>query len=352
MQPILPTPLERGSVIVADIRRSGMTIYDQITIGDPRYWLPAPELEAVLDRSLRNLDLRGYPLRTRSKIVKSAVCTALGYPIPTKFTKVQPRFFGQRFDVYTQKSTNLQVWNEELEATRRYVLLHVNAHDRVDKVKVVTGDRLAELDTTGKLTQKYQASFVAGVSQTELVSAFDTDNLAPLVSANPRCGRLRSIAYPTPDTLLSISDLFNRLKGLVGKTFRDRGSIQDRNRGGDLHRLVCQALDVTYEDDGSCPDIKAQLLEMKLQMSSTIDLGLICPDSTKALDIPLIEGRQIRHCDVRYLTVGAATNGVIVSITSVHLVTGEDFFSRFRQFGGLELNKKLQVPLPRDFFET
>jgi hypothetical protein len=33
------------------------------------------------------------------------------------------------------------------------------------------------------------------------------------------------------------------------------------------------------------------------------------------------------------------------------LTTGESFFTRFTQFQGKVLNKKLQIPLPRDFFD-
>ncbi len=352
MQSAESTSLSRGLEIVSRIARSGLTIYDRIAIGDTTYWLPAPELEAVLDESLRNLDLHGFPLRTRSKVVKSAICGALGYPLPKAFTKAQPRFPGQQFDVYTQKSTNLQIWNEELEPTRRYVLLHVTNSDLVDKVKVATGERLTELDTTGTLTQKYQASFLAGTLQAELVSSVDTANLAPVVSAEPWQPQMRSVDYPKSDTLLSIAALFEPLKRLVGRTFVDRGSTQDRNRAGDLHRLVCAVLELDFEDDGSCPDVKNQLLEIKLQTSPTIDLGLICPNSVDALDIPFVGDRQIRHCDVRYLIVGGVTDGAVVSITSIHLVTGQDFFARFRQFGGRELNKKLQMQLPADFFDS
>src|SRR6185437_11549855 len=114
-------------------------------------WIPSPELQRLLDDGLRGLSLAGLPLRTRSKVVKERVCGVLGYPIPASFRKTQPRFPGQMFDTYTQKSNNLQVWNEELEPTRRYVLIRVANDDVVTRVKVVTGDTLALLDTTGTL---------------------------------------------------------------------------------------------------------------------------------------------------------------------------------------------------------
>ena len=139
------------------IRKSGLSIYDPVEVGDPDLWIPAPELEKLLDKELRGISLAGLPVRTRSKVVKEHVCMALGYPVPTRFTKTKPRFPGQFFDTYTQKSNNLQVWNEQIAPTRRYVLIRVTPDNVICRVKVVSGDTLALLDTTGTLTQKYQA---------------------------------------------------------------------------------------------------------------------------------------------------------------------------------------------------
>jgi hypothetical protein len=69
------------------ITKSGLTIYDAIDVGDPELWIPSRELEILLDDSLRGISLAGLPLRTRSKVVKSHVCEALGYPVPRAFRK-------------------------------------------------------------------------------------------------------------------------------------------------------------------------------------------------------------------------------------------------------------------------
>jgi len=94
---------------VEAIKASNLSIYDDIEIGDPELWVPTPELEKILDEAMTGLSLLGLPLRTRSKVVKQEVCKALGYPVPSGFKKTQPRFPGQFFDIYTQKSNNLQV---------------------------------------------------------------------------------------------------------------------------------------------------------------------------------------------------------------------------------------------------
>lgn len=337
---------------VRNIAQSGLSIYDRIAVGDPHLWVPTTALEDILNQAIVGLDLRGLPLRTRSKVVKTAVCKALGYPVPLSFVKTQPRFPGQMFDTYVQKSNNLQVWNEELSATRRYVILQVSETDVVRRVKVVTGDTLALLDTTGTLTQKYQARLLCGAHTSELIAANDTPIVARFT--NPAAALLKRFPtqQPSAQALLPIATIFERLQQLVGKTFPDQGHDQERRRGADLHRLVCAELGYSvYADDGRFPDVRDQLLEVKLQTSATIDLGLVRPDSIEPLDVQQIEGEQIRHCDVRYALFYAVTDRVTVTLTHFFLTTGQAFFQRFPQFQGKVLNRKLQIPLPADFFD-
>lgn len=338
---------------VENIRRAGISIYDPIEIGDPKLWIPTPDLERLLNRGLCGKSLAGLPLRTRSKVAKEHVCRVLGYPVPTSFLKTQPRFPGQSFDTYVQKSNNLQVWNEELSPTRRYVLIRLSVEDVITKVKVATGDTLAELDTTGTLTQKYQARCIPGPEKAELIASEDTAVLRPFGAATVDLKSVAApISYPTAGTLLPIATIYARLTRLIDSTFKDTGYDQERNRGAVLHRLVCAALGyATYQDDGQFPDVRHQLLEVKLQTSPTIDLGLVLPSSVEPLDVPKIAGKQIRHCDVRYAIFYARTDGDTVTLTHLFLSTGEAFLARFPQFQGKVLNKKLQIPLPSDFFD-
>lgn len=343
----------RLRLYVEAITESGLTIYDPIKIGDLKLWIPTPELEELLNAALAGMTLAGLPLRTRSKVVKEHVCRALGYPVPASFKKTRPRFPGQFFDTYAQKSNNLQVWNEELASTRRYVILRISKEDVITRVKVVTGDTLALLDTTGTLTQKYQARLIPGEMKAELISAEDTRLLRPFVRDKVNFTSLGSpVSHPQAGQLLSIMKVFEQLQSLVGERFPDIGHDQERNRGAALHRLVCQSLGYAdYRDDGQFPDIRQQLLEVKLQTSPTVDLGLVKPDSEEALDVTKIEGRQIRHCDVRYALFYAATDGKVVTLTHLFLTTGERFFTRIPQCQGKVLSKKLQILLPVNFFD-
>jgi hypothetical protein len=337
---------------VENIRASGLTIYDPIRIGDPNLWIPTPALESLLNAGLQGLRVGGFPNRTRSKIVNTAICKALGYPVPTSFTKTKPRFPGQLFDKYTQKSNNLQVWNEDLVPGTRYVVIRVSEGDVLERVKVVDGQILSGLDNTGTLTSKYQARLTCGALPAELISASDTLNLLPAVSADVVLRGLAPTSNPNTGGILPIATVFSRLRSLIGASFPDRGYDQERRRGADLHRLVCQNLGyMTFADDGKFPDVRNQLLEVKLQTSPTIDLGLVCPDSRDPLDIPKLGASQVGHCDVRYALFYATRDGSIVTITHFFLTTGEAFFSRFPQFQGRVLNRKLQVRLPAEFFD-
>ncbi|MCL2525057.1 MAG: restriction endonuclease [Betaproteobacteria bacterium] len=335
-----------------NIHTAGLTIYDPIETGDPALWIPTSELERLLDDGLRGISLAGLPLRTRSKVAKEHVCRVLGYPVPKSFKKTQPRFLGQLFDTYVQKSNNFQLWNEELSPTRRYVLIRLSSTGVITKVKVVTGSTLARLDTTGTLTQKYQARCIPEETKSELIVSEDAELLRPFIATEVDLQHVATpVSYPLAGSILSIAALHARLSNLIGSTFKDSGHDQERNRGAELHRLVCSTLGYTnYQDDGQFPDIRHQLLEVKLQTSPTIDLGLVLPSSTEPLDIPKIAGRQVRHCDVRYAIFCAHTDGAKVTLTHLILTTGEAFFNRFPLFQGKRLNKKLQIPLPGDFF--
>ncbi|MBK9926823.1 MAG: restriction endonuclease [Anaerolineales bacterium] len=329
-------------------------MYDSLEGKNQDLWIPTPDLERLLNKGLSAFSISGLPLRTRSKIIKQKICEILGYPIPETFQRTQPRFFGQLFDTYIQKSNNLQIWNEDISLSRRYVIIQISTDDIVQKVRVVTGELLSSLDKTGVFTQKYQARLSPGDSVLELVTPDDTDRLRLLFKNDsyPNSFTSSPAQNPSVKSLLPIQVIFERLKNLVGRRFHNRGHDQERNRGEQLHRLVCDALGYNnFSDDGQFPDIRHQLLEIKLQTSPTIDLGLVCPNSTDFLDIPDIEGINVRHCDVRYALFYATLNGEFITITHFFLSTGESFFSRFPQFGGKVVNKKLQIPLPKDFFD-
>ena len=330
------------------ISKSGRDIYHD---PDPDLLLSDEELQDTLRRHLIGKSVAGMPIRTRSKHGKNLVAKALGYPEQKSFKKTAPRFPGQNLDLYLQKSNNLQIWNQEVEPDRRYALVSINAADAIDAVRVVRGELIAELDKTGTLTSKYQARLTGRTNVPELVTAEDTTALNTQITASPAYSGRSPTDPPYPGELLPITTLFERCIAVVGQRFPDAGIDQERNRGADLHRLLCAALGYnSYADDGSYPDIRHQLLEVKLQTSPTIDVGLHSPSSDTPLNINTLPDYVPTGRDVRYAVCPATSDGETVTITGLILVTGEGFYGRFPQFQGKVTNRKIQIRLPSDFF--
>lgn len=337
-----------------NISKSGLQIHDKIDPNDDELWLPIDKLENILKSNLLGKKFSGLPLRTRSKIIKSEIWKILGYPVPKTFQKTKPRFLGQQFDVYIQKSNNLQIWNEQIEPARRYVIIKLSSDDEIIGLRVFSGNELAKLDKTGTLTQKYQARILVDKSKSELIAAEDTKNISRLIERTSmiNLGDYSPNESPKRGMLLPISTIFNILVKLVNTSFPDTGSDQERNRGAKLHEIVCRKLGFkTYQDDGRFPDINHQLLEIKLQTSSAIDLGLIRPDSDKPLALTEIDGIKIRHCDVRYVIFYAEISNDLVILKNLLITTGEKFFTRFPQFQGKIISRKLKIPISDKLFE-
>lgn len=341
-----------GEVTAGRIVDSGASIYDRVDRMSDLYY-EAPILEARL--AARLVGCRwDVPIRTRSKLGKAALAEALGYPVPTSFRKTRPRFPHQDLDLFLQQSDNLQIWNEEVDPLRRYALVRLDTTNTVTAVRVVTGESVALWDRTGTLTSKFQAARLEGHAGSRLVSRADTEYfrnlLAPEIPSSELLATLSPAERPRLGSTLPIDEVHDRLLTLVGESFEDPGLTNERGRGVVLQKLATTALGLgRYGDKGQFPDILNQALEVKLQMSPTIDLGLVSPDSEdEAGEL----GDSIRHCDVRYAVFYGTRVGSAVTIHSVVTTTGADFFSEFRRFEGLVSNRKLQIPLPSGLFNS
>ena len=332
---------ERLSEYRKRIQESQLTIYDSLD-GSPKLLIPITDLEAILRSSLQGM-LLDFPIRTRSKHVKSAICEAIGYPVPKSFRKTQPRFPGQDFDVYVQKSNNLQIWNESLDANRRYVLVRVGEDLRVTTVRVVSGHQLVKLDTTGTLTRKLQARALDRVEGSRLVSQTDTSELTTEIQ-NARDAKEESLL----GSLLTTKQLYEKLLLLIGTEFENPGSDQERNRGWGLHKAVSKQLGLDLaDDDGQFPDVRDQLLELKLQTAGTVDLGLVSPRDESLL----VGFDNVRNCDVRYAIFYGTIVDEKIRLDHLVLTNGADFFTYFQQMQGKVENTKNQIRLPNGFFE-
>lgn len=331
------------------ISHLGLDLYNPPATADSQYFYTPSVLETLLKSELVGRDdLAGLAVKSRAVVAKRIVSEALGYDAPRSFKRVSPRLPHPAIDVYAQQSNNLQIWNEEVDAERRYVILILNEQEILD-VRVVAGADLAQYDKTGKLTKKFQASRLREADGSTLVSDVDTYNFTERLNPGKFASLNSPVAQPERGGVLTVAEVYSKLLPMVGSTYVDPGIVQERNRGTVVHREACLRLGTgAFADNGQFPDILSQLVEVKLQLARTVDLGLELPSSAT----PLASANGVLDvCDVRYAIFYADRDGSSFTITSLVVTTGADFFQEYRQFGGLTSNAKLQLRLPTTWFE-
>lgn len=244
---------------------------------------------------------------------------------------------------------NVQIWNEEVDGNRRYVFLRVSEDDVINAVKVICGEELVQYDRTGTLTRKYQATMnsyghdICSANDSPTISNWIVDSPNTIIESAPN-------SVPRKGQLLRIAEIYRRLSPMVGKSISYLDAVQERNRGAELHAMICEHLGYSsYEDDGSYPDIANQLLEVKLQTSPTIDLGLHSPKDGE--QIVTVGNTTFFSEDIRYAIFDGKVIGDQVFLQNLYLVAGTDFTNYFPLFQGRGTNAKLQLPLPNDFFD-
>jgi hypothetical protein len=331
------------------IQRERPSIYDPPANELTGLFYTPHELELLLKSKLIGSgSLHDLPVRTRSKVAKTLVCEALGYTAPAVFLKVNPRLRHANVDVYAQQANNLQIWNQEVDAARRYVILVISG-GLIKNVHVIAGADLAQYDTTGTLTKKFQANRIREGSGSILASPVDTLDLQ--WHFNPKTTLdypVSPVSPPVDGQVLTIAGVYERLLPLVGRTFTDPGLTQERNRGTVVHREACAALGLShFADHGQFPDVLSQLLEVKLQLARTIDLGLELPESLTPV---AATNGVLAVADMRYAIFYGERTGTQFTLTELVVVTGQDFFHEFRQFQGNVSNSKLQLRLPAGWF--
>lgn len=339
---------------VEAIRSSGLSIYDPHPKNDALL-IPTPQLEGMLKEKLHNVDLVYNAPKTRSKVLKQKIAEVLGYPVPPRFRRRDQNatFPGQNFDVYGQQANNLQVWNQALVIDRRFVIVSISDVNRVQTVRVITGETLIELAKKQTLTHKLQARFTPPKAAAELFAEEDGIGVVPFLGdSSITLDQTDPASRPTVGQVLPIKVLFERLASLVGQKIAGSKSSKER-KGGDLvHRRICEALGYKlFGETGQFPDVRHQLLEVKLQTKQTIDLGYVAPDSHEVLEIGGSEATELKPSDIRYAVIGGKWTANELELTSLSLVTGEKFFTHFKRFGGRDKNSKRQILLPRGFFD-
>ena len=180
-------------------------------------------------------------------------------------------------------------------------------------------------------------------SDTSRIDKWATDDASVLVDVAPN-------SIPKKNQLLKIASVYSKLLPMVGKSIDYLDAVQERNRGAELHKMICEHLGYSnYEDDGSYPDLVNQLIEIKLQTSPTIDLGLHSPED--AADVIVASGTTFKSEDIRYVVFEGEVNHDKILLKYLYLVNGKDFTEAFPLFKGKGTNAKLQLPLPSNFFD-
>lgn len=144
--------------------------------------------------------------------------------------------------------------------------------------------------------------------------------------------------------LTTPNELVKRLKCLIGAEFE---SASTKNRGQALERKVLDLLGYPYDEKeqlyGAFPDIRNQLLEVKVQDSPTVDLGKFSPEFEEMV----VEDLNISTYDIRYLI--ALTNPKTELIEGIILVPGAKLGEVFSYVS--DKSYKCQRTIPIDFFE-
>jgi hypothetical protein len=319
------------------IRASGLAVHDIIAPTSQLY-MPTEQLERLLKDGLLGLDLADLPNKTKSKTFKRAAAAALGYPNQSGFKRVKPRFLGQNLDLFSQSSRNVQIYNAAIDPKRRYAFAKINDKGIVEAVRVVEGQDILGWGAGETSTSKYQARLSKSFKSTGL--------LVDDIEIIPNLAPSQHLHGPLP-----IMSLRDKLRSLVGSSFKDPGIGRERERGDAMHKIVSAALGIQHGDNGQFPDIPAQLLEIKLQTSPTIDLGHTLPSSIAPVpNFPRLGRHAVRHCDCRYAIFYARAEHGLVHIDSLILTTGGQFFQRFNLSGGNQINTKTQRSIPLDFW--
>lgn len=354
---------------------------DSLFTADEILELTAPILNQTIPSNLSNVQ--------KSQWVKLEIIALLGYQRPSGLRTKQarqskPKFIHQLLDIFVQSSRNLQVWNyvpysDSIIPNKwnvksespyrykdcRYLLVFHNPEGVILKTTLVDGNRLAEWDTTGTQTIKWQAnakrSYRDEISSQIIISPVET--LCSKISTymqQPLENKSRFIVQesqnqesplikqpPTPASFLTHDEIAQFLRILIGTKFTNIGTGQERSMGQALEKEIIKALGYqSYQqtDTGDYPDLLHQLIEVKFQFRDTIDLGKHLPTDSSPIAASWnkweITPREIRYV-VALMEQDVYGNFIVDSIV---ITSGEKFNEFFSISEGT--NFKIQIPVP------
>jgi len=279
------------------------------------------------------------------------------------------REFIDTFIVTTGTSYNLQVWNR-IPASNSLLLkyesgesLHCNdvrfIFVRIDIAKAViasivilTPEYIEEkFGKFGKPTIKHQllistkARAAIYESEDKILSFPDSNKLSYYITHDYKPPKSGMVKEPELKQLYSIPLLKKMIaERLIGQKL---DSAATKNRGQALERMVLELLGYETKKNkllyGGFPDIKNQLLEVKVQDSPTVDLGKFSPEREEIV----IAKKNLTTFDVRYLI--ALTDPKTEIIEGIILSPGEKLGRLFSYVS--DQSFKCQRAIPMAFFD-
>lgn len=292
---------------------------------------------------------------------------ATEYEIVPPKQKGVPSFLREYVDTYivtTGNSYNLQVWNRNpnsasvqvylegeeslLASDVRFVLGKISSDGTIEAIVIMTPDYIEKtFGKFGKPTIKQQL-IISNKKRDEIIKnhslVVDDISLSKDV-IDEKCKEIpaNSSIKDDPEKVLPLSYIDEQItESLIGE--RLDISLSTKQRGQQLERLIAYMLGYKKQQemlDGGYPDIRNQMLEVKVQDSPTIDLGRYSPQFEENIN------DAFTTRTIRYLI--ALTNAVNGSIDGVVLVPGEELGKNFTYVA--DESFKCQRSIPMDFFK-
>ena len=322
--------------------------------------------------------------RTDGSNIRKLIASVLEkYPLPElaevgQFEIVPPkakgvpkiaREFIDTYMVTSGDSYNLQVWNrlpanqillvkyesgESLKCTDvRFVFVRIDIQkNTVASIIILTPEYIEQkFGKFGKPTVKQQLLISNKARKSILASAEktlsfpDSKKLSYYIRHDYFPPKTGMVTEPDIKNLFSIALIKNLVsKELIGLKL---DAASTKNRGQALEKKVLQLLGYEVKEKdllyGAFPDIKNQLLEVKVQDIQTVDLGRFSPEREEIV----IESSNLTTFDVRYLI--ALTNPKTEIIEGLILSPGEKLGELFSYIS--DESYKCQRTIPMNFFE-
>lgn len=280
------------------------------------------------------------------------------------------REFIDTYIVTSGKSYNLQVWNripaaetllikyesgESLKCTDvRFVFVRIDTEkDIIASVIILTPEYIEQkFGKFGKPTIKHQLLISKKVrkdiyeSEDKILSYPDSKKLSYYIRHDYEAPKSGMVEEPNFQHLFSISLLKKMVaEKLIGFKL---DAAATKNRGQALEKKVLELLGYEVKESdllyGAFPDIRNQLLEVKVQDSPTVDLGKFSPEKEEIV----IVYSELTTFDVRYLI--ALTNPTTEIVEGVILSPGEKLGELFSYVSAESY--KCQRTIPMSFFDS